>query len=190
VPLTLDATVGGANANSFASRIQADAYFLTRPFADAWTAASSTQQDQALVFATTLLNGLRWAGGKGATNASALTQALAWPRQWAPTLEADAQPEFVTEYFVDTTLGYFSSLAVPSPIVQATCELALEILKSGTTDLFGQDTTRNIKSETVDVISTTYFDPQYRVYWLARFPAVMNLIAPLLRGGVNEIERV
>lgn len=190
MPLVLDATVGTATANSFASRVQADAYFLTRPFADAWTAASATLQDQALIFATTLLNALKWKGGKGMTNASALTQALAWPRQWTPTLEADAQPEYVTEYFIDLTIGYYSSLSIPTPIVQATCELALEILKAGSTDPFTIDSTRNIKREQVDVISTEYFDPQYRAYWLARYPSVMNLIAPLLRGGANEVERV
>ncbi|HXG70334.1 MAG TPA: DnaT-like ssDNA-binding protein, partial [Gemmatimonadaceae bacterium] len=75
--------------------------------------------------------------------------------------------------------------------VQATCELALEILRAGTTDPFSKDDTRNIQQETVDVISTTYFAPGDRARGLALFPTVTGLIAPLLRSaGATLVERV
>lgn len=189
--LVLVATVGAANANSFTTVAAADAYFDGRPFASAWTSATTGAKEQALVYASTILNQQRWKGARGTTTVLGQTQALAWPRRWAPTLESDAAPDFISEYFVDTTLGYYSELTIPTPIVQATCELALEILRAGTTDPFSKDDTRNIKTETVDVISTTYFDPGQRAYGLALFPTVANLIAPLLRssGGI-EVERV
>lgn len=190
MPLVLDATVGGAASNSFVTLAAAETYFESRPFSATWTTATTAAKEQALVFASTLLNNLRWSGARGSTTTLGQTQALAWPRRWAPTLEVDAAPDWSSEYFVDTTLGTYSSLAIPAPIVQATCELALEILKSGTTDLFGVDTTRNIKSETVGPISTEYFDAAYRVHGLSRFPRVAGLIAPLLRySGATVVER-
>lgn len=188
--ITLVDTAGDASANTYASLTTATAYFAARPFSTAWTSASVDDQSAALAFATTLLDNLRWKGAKGSTANSALTQALAWPRHWAPTLEADANEEFVAEYFIDLSVTYFSSLTIPTPIVRATCEIALEILRAGSTDPFTRDTTRNVQRETVDVITTEYLAPAQRVYGLGQFPTVVALIAPLLRGGSVEIERV
>lgn len=189
--LTLIATVGGATSNSYVTAADADAYFDGRAFASAWTSATTGQKEQALVYATTLLDRERWLGAKGSTFTLALTQALAWPRRWATTLEADAGPEIISEYFIDTALGYYSELTIPPPIVRATCELALEILRAGTTDPFTLDRTRNVKRKKIDVIDTEYFAPGQRARGLGLFPAVVALIAPLLRSsGASEVERV
>lgn len=187
--LILDATPGGAAANTYVLLTDAETYFLSRPFSAAWTASTDPVKSQALAYATILLDRQRWLGTKGTTSSGALTQALAWPRRWAPTLEFDSYPQFVTDNFIDTSTAFFSSLTIPTPIVRATCELALEILNAGTTDPLTKDPTRNIKREKIDVLETEYFDPQYRVYGLGLFPAVMALIAPLLRSMAREVDR-
>lgn len=191
MPLTLLSTAGGATSNSYASVAEATAYLEGRLFAAAWTAATVAQQEQALVYATTLLDRERWRGAKGITSTGALTQALAWPRRWAGTLEQDAPSEWVAEFFVDTATVYYSSLTVPAPIVRATAELALELLKAGDTDPFGKDGTRNVRRKTVDVLTTEYVDASQRARGLAIYPNVLALIAPLLRDASGRmIERV
>lgn len=194
MPLVLDATVGGAAANAYSTAAAADTYFLGRAFSAAWGGTYTTaQKEQALVFATALLDREKWRGIKGATPASALTQALAWPRRWAPTLEYDAPPEFISDVFVDLSTAYYSELAIPGPIVRATQELAFEILKAGTTDLFSKaaDGNRNVKRKTVDVLTTEFFDIGMQARGLALFPTVYALIVDLLRGGAGiEVERV
>jgi hypothetical protein len=178
--MTLDATVGGATSNSYTDVTAADAYLATHPFAASWTAAVTADKETALQYATAVLDRERWAGAKGMTPAGSLTQALSWPRRWAPTLELDASPQFVTEYWIDTSITFYSELTIPTPLVRATCELALVILDAGTTDPFTVDATR-VKRETVDVISTEYFDSQDRVRGLAHYPHVAKLVAHLLR---------
>lgn len=74
--MALDATVGGANANSFMTRARADALAADMLYIAGWTAASSAQKDQALVSATQQITAVTcWTGGV-ATG----TQALPWPR--------------------------------------------------------------------------------------------------------------
>jgi hypothetical protein len=102
VVLVLDATAGGASSNSYVSLADAETYFEGRPFASAWTGADQADKEQALVYATTILERERWAGCEGGNVQAALTQALAWPRRWVPTLEWDAAPQLVAEFFIDT----------------------------------------------------------------------------------------
>jgi hypothetical protein len=73
-------------------------------------------------------------------------------------------------------------------VKDATCELALEFLKAGTTDIAAQDTKQNVIQKTIGPISTTYSDPSQRAVGLARYPRVMALLAPLLDGiGSNQV---
>jgi hypothetical protein len=51
--MALDATVGGASANSYGIRAEADTYYASRPFASVWNALSGTDKDAALIFACT-----------------------------------------------------------------------------------------------------------------------------------------
>lgn len=190
MPLTLDDTPGGASANTYVSLANAETYFLSRPFSSAWTAATDAVKNQALAWATMLLDREKWKGTKGITPSGALTQALAWPRRWAPTLEFDSYPQFVTDNFIDTSTAFYGSTTIPTPIVRATCELALEILKAGSTDPLTFDKQRDVKRKKIDVLETEYLDPWMRTYQLAKFPTVMALIGPVLVGGLGtEIER-
>ena len=189
MPLTLDATPGGASANTYVLLADAETYFLSRPFAAAWTTSTDPLKSQALAYATILLDRQRWLGTKGTTSSGALTQALAWPRRWTPTLEFDSYPQFVTDNFIDTSTAFYSSLTIPTPIVRATCELALEVLNAGSVDPLTKDATRNVKRKKIDVLETEYFEPALRVYGLGLFPTVIALIGPLLRSSGREVDR-
>lgn len=191
--LTLDATVGGSAANSYLDQAAAAAYFAGRPFASAWTNADATAggaRDQALVFATSVLEREKWAGAKGMTPQGALTQALAWPRRWAPTREIDAGAQVITEYFIDLSVAYYDSTTIPKPIKDATCELALVILGAGAADPFTDDARRVKRKAIGGAIDIEYFATQDSIRGLAHFPHVVRLVSHLLRTSGLEVERV
>lgn len=162
MPVVIDATAGGASANSFVTLVEADAYVATRLNASLWeTSASTDTKNRALVEATREINVLSWRGLR-----STITQALAWPQQYA------LDPDSPYAYYFDTT-------TVPQRVKDATMELALQFVKSGTTDLAALDSTISIKREKVDVIETEYTEPYQRAQGLERFPRVWDLVRPL-----------
>lgn len=74
--MAIVATPGAANANSYVTSDEADAYFETRLFSSAWTAASDDSKEAALIWSCRLLDAaFKW---RGVTASN--TQALAWPR--------------------------------------------------------------------------------------------------------------
>lgn len=100
---------GKADANSYAAVADGDAYHDGHLYATAWTAATTENKEKALVFATRLLDAeLRFKGVKAST-----TQALQWPR--AECRDPDGADDLASD-------------AVPSAVVQATCEMARELL--------------------------------------------------------------
>ena len=74
---TLVATAKATNANTYATRAEANQYHEDRPaVGTTWASASNDQKDQALLWATKLMEALfDWTG-----YASTTTQALGWPR--------------------------------------------------------------------------------------------------------------
>lgn len=115
--VTVDATVGGANANSFITVADADTIANNMLNVTDWSDATTDDKSRALIMATTDLNPLEWVGTRATT-----TQALSWPRIDA---EINGRPIEDTE--------------IPREIKQATFDLALSILQdtaaapSGTT---------------------------------------------------------
>ena len=100
---------GKADANSYASVVDGDAYHDGHLYATAWTAATTENKEKALVFATRLVDAeFRFKGVKAST-----TQALQWPR--AECRDPDGEEDLASD-------------AVPSAVVQATCEMARELL--------------------------------------------------------------
>ena len=100
---------GRADANSYASVVDGDAYHDGHLYATAWTAATTENKEKALVFATRLLDAeFRFKGVK-----TSAAQALQWPRAECRDPDGD---------------DYLASDAVPHAVVQATCELARELL--------------------------------------------------------------
>lgn len=80
--LTLDATVGGANANAYATRARVIAILEENPFAAAFLALPGATQDINIVYASLLFDvEFDWIG-----EAASTTQAMEWPRRNATVL--------------------------------------------------------------------------------------------------------
>jgi hypothetical protein len=174
-------TIGGATSNSFVSQDDADDYLDTRLNASAWTDATDDDKARALIEATRELSLMEWEGTRVDD-----TQALSWPRSYAVNPDASLPLDQFS------TLPYFEEDEIPQRILDATCELALEFLRSGTTDLSNADTATNIKRERTGPLETEYFDAGDQVSGWDRFPRILNLIGPLLdstSSGGLELQR-
>jgi hypothetical protein len=138
--------------NSYATVAEADAYFGDRLDADAWTAASDERKAQALVTATSLLDGLSWQ-----STVVSESQDLAHPR--------------VGEY-LDPKLGLYVSMAtVVKRVINACFEWALHLL----TNVGVLDETGGIDSLGVTGINLT------KIRATPRMPeTVRSLVRPLL----------
>lgn len=100
---------GKIDANAYANAADGDVYHDGHLYAGAWTAASAGNKEAALVMATRLIDSqMRFAGFKAND-----TQALQWPRRTCP----------------DPDLGaYVLEDVVPKELLDATCEMARELL--------------------------------------------------------------
>lgn len=110
--MALDATVGGANSNSYCTVGYADAYHVLRGFNAEWTAALTPAKEAALVWATRLLERLSWRGYK-----TTPAQALRWPRANA----------------FDQDQRIILNSIIPLEVGNATAELALYLLREDRT---------------------------------------------------------
>ena len=111
--MAIDATVGGANANSYGTEAEADAYFEGRLNSDAYVNATTETQERALRTATSFLDArVNWIGE---IDDQETPQALAWPRVYE---ETDTQIEVLGE-------------VIPGDLKTAQFELALYLLNSG-----------------------------------------------------------
>lgn len=108
MPLTITATPGDAAANSYATELEAAAYFAGRPGSEAWTSASTETRKAALIGAALRLEQEFYRG----TRASA-AQALAWPRAGASVDGVEV-----------------ASTAIPAVVKRAQCEEALALLEN------------------------------------------------------------
>lgn len=176
--LTIVATAGAANANSFVTADEMTTYCEGRLNASAWSATDA--QLPALVEATRDLSALRYIGTRVTG-----TQALSWPRADAVNPDSPA---------IDTvsgdTLTDYAEDEIPQRVKDATCELALQYLKAGTSDVAALDPTISVIRKQVDVLVTEYARPHERAQGLARYPRVMALVAPLLsasQGGLDVV---
>jgi hypothetical protein len=144
---TVDATVGGAAANSYVSTAAATAFLDTRLYTEPWLEADSTSQAQSLIWATQLLDTqVRWYG-----TPTTLTQALAWPM----TGQRDHLGRLVPND------------VIPAAIKQATALYALALLRDdteapGTVDIGG------VKSRTIGDMTITYHDQRQETTTQAR----------------------
>lgn len=164
------ATPCAVDANAYGTVAATDAYLDARPNASAWTGAIADDRARALIQAQRMLSPLGWAGTQ-----TTATQALAWPRA-----------DVIVPGLGDTV---YASDIIPPPVFAASAELALEILRAGSSDIGTTDSV-NIKREKVDVLEVEYVDAGDRVTGLAAYPRVMELIAPLLANGGSAQLRV
>jgi hypothetical protein len=76
VAAVIDATLGGASANSYVTLADADAYFETTPDSTNWDDKTNDQKNRALISATRWIDALSFYGARCSE-----TQALKWPRE-------------------------------------------------------------------------------------------------------------
>lgn len=75
MPVSVVATAGASNANSYLSVADADSIAATMLTTQGWSTATSDDKGKALIAATRYLDQLEWVGSKASS-----TQALLWPR--------------------------------------------------------------------------------------------------------------
>lgn len=170
--ITIVATVGDANANSYASEAEFIAWAAARLNVPADTTVGgesiSEDEEKALIEAQREMQTLPWKGQRVSA-----TQALAWPRSLVPD--------------PDSPIGaLFSVGVVPSRVKEAQIELALEFLKAGSTDLAVVDASLQVTSETFGPVSFEYADPSDRAQGFARFPRFSSRVSPLLLDTVGS----
>jgi hypothetical protein len=166
--ITLVETVGSASANSFVSVAEADAYLEARLNSSAWTGAEPKKQ--ALIEATRDLCNETYQGYRASA-----TQALAWPRSDAPNPDGE------------TDSVYFETTVIPQRVKDATCELALEFLRAGTTDVASLSSTAGMIEKTTGPLTTKWADPSAIAAGLSRYPRVAALIQPLFGIGSGQV---
>jgi hypothetical protein len=112
---------GKADANAYADVADANTYCDGHLYASAWTGATDDQKAVALVMATRLIdaeyqfNGTRTTAGQG----------LQWPRAMCPEPDNVHVPISV---LLPIPYDYVQYDTVPKAVVQATCEMARELL--------------------------------------------------------------
>lgn len=165
-------------AESYATVAEADTYHTNRGNA-AWTGTDAVKE-AALRKAASYLDGEyrnRWKGYRVAP----LTQAMEWPRMNVTVDDGGYSLTFNDQLYLGPIC--LASDAIPPRLKDAQCELASRALAGE----LAADTGAKIKRETVDVITTEYFngeDPGK-----VRYLAVEQLISDLLRpkGSVDVL---
>src|SRR4029434_10401523 len=116
---------GKVDANSYADAVDGDAYHDGHLYATAWAGASSGNKEKALVMATRLIDALcRFNGVRGVA-----TQALQWPRAGCPDPDRPGGLLGVGSWQMGVGYGaWVPTNEVPKPVVDATCEMARELL--------------------------------------------------------------
>ena len=142
--VVIDATDGGASANSYCTLAYADDYHDSRLHNSVWTAATDATKNTALVWATRVFESkMSWYGAK-----LHITQKLGYPR-----------------YGVYNENGYlmgydYSTLqySVPDELKNATAELAFWLI---TADRMADPGSKGIKTLSVDVIKLEFDKGDY-----------------------------
>ena len=120
--ITIDATVGGANANSYLTLAAAEAIidgFVQDDDVTAWATATTDQKNRALYTATQRLDRERFLGAR-ATD----TQALQWPRTGVRKPDTYINTYAVGFPFRITT-DYYTDTEIPDQIQKAQAVLAV-----------------------------------------------------------------
>ena len=183
--IVIVATPGSATANSYVTEAEAIAYAATRLNLSGWTTvAGSTateNEKKALIEATRELDMLTFRGRRIDS-----AQYLKWPRAYAAMEEDEPLDTILTSYNLDL---YYSG--VPQRLKDATIELAFEFLRAGEVDIAAAPESAGVIREKIDVIETEWSagSGAQDLVGLARFPRVVNLIAPLLVTRTNEVYR-
>ena len=164
----IDATLGGASANSYVTLADADAYFETTPDATNWDDKTNDQKNRALISATRWIDALSFYGDRCSE-----TQALKWPRE---------------DYKVDGIAWVCT--AIPASIKIATYELARAFANdtdaitgsTGTTGLYEQVELGELKVKYKDSSMT----PGVVNNVFDLYPWLQTYLGPYCMGGATN----
>jgi hypothetical protein len=163
----INATVGAADANSYITLAEAQAYADGDIDAVEWYAASTDQRTRALITATRNLDLVGFVGTRSTT-----TQALAWPRK-----------DFTT------TEKTYGDDEIPAEIKLATWELAKSLVKdmvisgavAGSTPLIPGIPNAGLKRVKLDVMEVEWKpDQQPAITPLKALPQLQQLLQELI----------
>lgn len=147
--VTIDATVGGANANSYLTLAEAQAIidgFVQDADVTAWASATTDQKNRALFTAAQRLDRERYLGAR-ATD----TQALQWPRSGVRKPDTYINTYAVGFPFRITT-DYFADNEIPTQIKYAQVVLAAYLHNNPDgIGLSGLEDYKNVKIGSLDV---------------------------------------
>jgi len=130
--VTVIATVGAPNANSYLTVAEADTYFESRLNSTAWTTASAGDKDIAAVMATrTLDHWIDWDGDKADLIEN---QALRWPRHSVyyrdgESIDNDIIPVFLKEITAELAMYLLAVDITAEPDTKGFSELTAGPLK-------------------------------------------------------------
>jgi hypothetical protein len=170
-----------ANANSYASVADGDTYHEGHLYAASWNGATTATKEAALVMATRLIDGCYQFNGYKVSS----TQALQWPRQMA--LDADATPG-ATLSLIQTSSSYLPSDQVPQAVVNATCELARELIKADTTDAVDGEGISSLSIAGALSINFDKRDKQPKITETARM--FLSKLGVYMAGRANSVKLV
>jgi hypothetical protein len=163
---------GRTDANSYASAVDGDAYHEGHLYASAWTAASAGSKEAALVFATRLIDSqFQFNGHRTKHN-----QALQWPREDCHDPDADGWAG-----------GTVADSAVPKPVIDATCEMARELL---TQDRTSAPPGEGLKYENIGTAQTGYDKSDRRPIISHVAQAMLAKFGALVSGRSGEVRLV
>ena len=149
MPITIDATVGGASANSYLTLVDAQAIidgFVQDADVTAWASATTDQKNRALFTATQRLDRERYLGAR-ATD----TQALQWPRTGVRKPDTYINTYTVGFPFRITT-DYFTDTEIPTQVKYAQVVLAVYLHNNPDgIGLSGLEDYKNVKIGSIDV---------------------------------------
>lgn len=124
--VTIDATAGGASANSYATLAEAETYFEERLHTTVWDAATGDAKKAALVWARKLIDDrIQWAGTIADT-----AQALRWPRSGVVnpdgvSIESTEIPQFLKDAQAELAALLIASDRTAEPSTMGYKELGL-----------------------------------------------------------------
>jgi len=153
--LVVETGSGMANAESYASVAEADAYHVAHSASAVWSAALTADKERCLRLATQYLDiryGLRWVGLR-----ANLAQALDWPRSSARDVDSS-----ILGGISDCEGFVLPSTQIPPAVKAATAEAALRFL-SGQDLLTDLSNPAGVRESSVNVgpvtETTVYFQP-------------------------------
>lgn len=134
--MTLDATPGGVDANTYLTMAEANEYFKNRLHSSLWD--SLEDKDPGLQTATRLLD--RWVYYPG--EKASESQALDWPRDGV----------------VDEDGYYVSDDIIPKQIKEATCELLYFMIEDDPTAPNDMDGIKSLKVGSLQIVAEDHFN--------------------------------